>query len=44
MLRKSRFEGGLKGDQLPPLLAAGGTGSVRHRSDGNGTAALSDKE
>lgn len=44
MLRKSRFEGDLKADQLPQLLAPGGSGSVRHRSNGNGSAALSDKE
>lgn len=45
MLRKSRFEGDLKADQLPRLLLApGGTGSDRHGWNGNGTAALSDNE
>lgn len=43
MLRKSRFEGDLKADQRPQLLVPGGFGSVRHRSNWNGTAALSDK-
>lgn len=44
MLRKSGFEGDLKGDQLPQLLAPGGSGSLRHRWGGSGPAALSDKE